>query len=105
MVRFALPLVIAALTAGAARAEPAKTLRLDFGAPRAHAAPIASRTPDAPRTFGPRRDVDLRFDDKVTGLVGFLCGREPGQTEYGAASAFGHDPQGRFLGARLSRSF
>ncbi len=54
----------------------------------------------------PKRAIDLRFAPQdVTGSVGFLCGREPGQGHTGSASAFGYDPHGRFLGAKLSRAF
>jgi len=41
----------------------------------------------------------------VTGAFGFLCGLQPGHTESGAASAYGSDPHGRFVGAKLSIAF
>ena len=51
--------------------------------------------------------VDHRFSgrDGVTGSLGFLCGLQPGHTENGGAAAFGSDPHGRFLGAKLSFAF
>ena len=53
-----------------------------------------------------RTSMDRRFDDKDTkGSLGFLCGIQPGQELGGAAAAHGSDPQGRFLGAKLSRAF
>ncbi|MDB5436642.1 MAG: hypothetical protein JWR47_2899 [Phenylobacterium sp.] len=47
--------------------------------------------------FGPREDI--------TGSVGFLCGLQPGHNEAGGAAAYGVDPHGRFLGAKLSFAF
>lgn len=51
--------------------------------------------------------VDRRFGgrENVTGSVGFLCGLQPGHNEAGGAAAYGVDPHGRFLGARLSFAF
>src|SRR5437879_4825181 len=51
--------------------------------------------------------VDRRFGrrDDVTGSVGFLCGLQPGHNEAGGAAAYGVDPHGRFLGAKLSFAF
>ncbi len=54
-----------------------------------------------------RTSVDRRFaqDDELTGSLGFLCGLQPGAERSGAAAARGHDPSGRFLGAKLSLAF
>ncbi|HZZ69141.1 MAG TPA: hypothetical protein VFE18_13290 [Phenylobacterium sp.] len=52
--------------------------------------------------------VDHRFDraDKVTGSVGFLCGLQPSHAEAGGAgAAYGVDPHGRFVGAKLAFAF
>ena len=44
----------------------------------------------------------LAENDDVTGSLGFLCGLQPGQKPTGAAAARGYDPNGRFIGAKLS---
>jgi len=41
----------------------------------------------------------------VTGSAGFLCGRGAGPDNNGAATAYGYDPEGRFVGAKLSIAF
>ena len=48
--------------------------------------------------------VDHRFADRLTGSLGFLCGLH-GETYQGAAAMRGSDPDGRFLGAKLSLAF
>ena len=104
-------LLAAVLSAGAAKAETDPLTAVAFasrGAPLVRASLPTSTSP-ATRTGAdalPKRSIDLRFSPKdVTGSVGFLCGREPGQSHTGSASAFGYDPHGRFLGAKLSRAF
>ena len=54
-----------------------------------------------------RTAVDHRFAGKsnVTGSLGFLCGLQPGHNDTGGAAAYGVDPHGRFVGARLSFAF
>lgn len=53
-----------------------------------------------------RTSLDRRFaEDDAVGSVGFLCGLQPSHDFSGGASAYGSDPQGRFLGAKLSRAF
>ena len=47
-------------------------------------------------------DSRLAKDNDVTGSLGFLCGLQPGAQRSGAAAARGYDPNGRFLGAKLS---
>ena len=50
--------------------------------------------------------VDHEFGGRgLTGQAGFLCGLAPGHNDRGAAAANGYDPQGRFLGAKLSLAF
>ena len=51
--------------------------------------------------------IDHRFSrrDDVTGSLGFLCGLQPGHNEAGSAAAYGADPHGRFVGAKLSFAF
>jgi hypothetical protein len=51
--------------------------------------------------------IDRRFGrrDDITGSVGFLCGLQPGHNQSGGAAAYGFDPHGRFVGAKLSFAF
>lgn len=51
--------------------------------------------------------VDRKFGkrDDLTGSLGLLCGRQPAHTENGSAAAYGSDPHGRFVGAKLSLAF
>jgi hypothetical protein len=51
--------------------------------------------------------IDHRFTrrEDVTGQFGFLCGLKPGHNESGGAAAYGVDPHGRFVGAKLSIAF
>ena len=112
MRRAALPTVLAALAlAAAARAEPA---RLNLTpAPKADAAALnaAVLAPDRqvhelPQPGIARTAIDRRFEqDRATGSLGFLCGRPDSLDERARSQAFGSDPQGRFLGARLAVTF
>jgi len=43
--------------------------------------------------------------DDLKGSLGFLCGLQPGHDSGGGAGAYGVDPHGRFVGARLSIAF
>lgn len=56
-----------------------------------------------------RTAIDRRFsdsDDKaVTGSLGFLCGLQPNPADKGAPAAYGVDPHGRFVGAKLAFAF
>jgi len=104
--------------AGAARADTAAdALRAAVMAPKAQIsrpgdAPNAKITLAAPyaeayalRVAGiAKTSMESRFteSDDVTGSLGFLCGLQPGQKPTGAAAARGYDPNGRFLGAKLS---
>lgn len=51
--------------------------------------------------------VDHKFGKRedITGAFGLLCGRQPGHTEDGGSAAYGTDPHGRFVGAKLSLAF
>jgi hypothetical protein len=51
--------------------------------------------------------LDHRFASRsdLSGSVGFLCGLQPGHGDSGAAAAYGVDPHGRFVGAKLSIAF
>lgn len=43
--------------------------------------------------------------DDATSEAGLLCGLEPHPDRAGAAAAFGHDPDGKFVGAKLKLAF
>ena len=43
--------------------------------------------------------------DGLTGALGLLCGRQPNRDISGGAGAFDRDPEGKFVGAQLSRAF
>jgi hypothetical protein len=49
--------------------------------------------------------VDHRFADRLTGSLGFLCDPHPSMQFDGLAARPGADPQGKFLGAKLSFAF
>lgn len=51
--------------------------------------------------------LDHRFEGRsdLSGSIGFLCGLQPGHADSGAAAAYGVDPHGRFVGAKLSIAF
>ena len=91
---------VAALSAGPARAQTAQDLRAAVlpNAPPAEPAPKDAR---AARQAGvAQTSIERRFaHDRAAGAVGFLCGRDE---DKGGPTAFGDDPHGRFLGARLS---
>lgn len=54
-----------------------------------------------------KTSVDHQFTSKgdVTGSMGFLCGLQPGHGDTGGAAAYGVDPHGRFVGAKVSFAF
>lgn len=78
---------------------------IDLTAPRtplavSYAQSVALREAGVART-----SVDRRFArDGLVGSVGFLCGLQP-RLDENSGSAYGFDPHGRFLGAKLSRAF
>jgi hypothetical protein len=113
---FAMALLAGAALCGAARAETSLQILDSLQPHRADAARL-SIAPSGPRVTPtppsaveaavlPRRSIDRPLGSgRVTGSAGFLCGRQPGVKDSGAASAAGYDPHGRFLGAKLSFAF
>jgi opacity protein-like surface antigen len=102
-------LVLAAALAGLATAAQAQALPaprpLDLSALRPDQAAAYDRS-NALRAAGvARTSVDHRFGrDDVTGSLGFLCGLQP-RADKDVGAAHGYDPNGRFLGAKLSFAF
>lgn len=110
--RCAIVFVVAVLAGPlAAQAQPVDALRDAVLAPK----PARSAAPVVPLTLhrsyaeayalrqaGMAKTAVSQTDDDVTGALGFLCGLQPGQKASGPASARGYDPNGRFLGAKLS---
>jgi hypothetical protein len=47
----------------------------------------------------------FRGREDASGEAGLLCGLQPHPDRAGAAAAFGHDPDGKFIGAKLKLSF
>ena len=108
--------LLALAAAGAACAETATeaALRAAVMAPRSAVSrpgdvPNAQVTLAAPyaeayalRTAGVAKTAMSETDDDVTRSLGFLCGLQPGQKPTGAAAARGYDPNGRFIGYKLS---
>lgn len=103
--------------AGAARAQSGAALPVkapdaasrpvvDLANPLDPLAPTSITRPLDTAVFG-HTALDHRFSQRenVTGSLGFLCGLQPGHNETGGASAYGVDPHGRFLGAKLSFAF
>ncbi len=69
------------------------------------ALPVGPETDGLPAGVA-RTSVDRRLtSDGLVGSAGFLCGMQPGASSQGAVAARGFDPQGRFLGAKLSLGF
>ena len=98
-------LSLAPFRPGIAQAADQPAIDLSNGAPaRTYAQISAMRAAGVAQT-----SVDHRFASKgdggLIGSVGFLCGLQPGQTDKGAAAAYGYDPQGRFVGAKLHVAF
>jgi hypothetical protein len=76
---------------------PAVKLSLDPKSAEAHAMKRAGVA---------RTAIDRRLSgDEVLGSLGLLCGIQPGAERNGAAAARGVDPNGRFVGAKLSLAF
>jgi hypothetical protein len=110
-------LVAAALAGGAEAApvrQPAVAIALDAVAPPAPAAgaplPVGYKPAEAPLPEGvARTSVDHRFardgSDDYVGAAGLLCGLKPGADLHGAAAAYGSDPDGKFVGAKLTLVF
>ena len=79
----------------------------DLANPLDPLAPTAIQVRSVESAVFARTSVDHRFSRRqdITGSLGFLCGLQPGHTESGGAGAYGSDPHGRFVGARLSFAF
>jgi hypothetical protein len=106
--RLALALCLACL-AGAAEAAPADALKAavfrDAGPPPRTAAVTYAEAPAARPDGIARTSLDHAFDKRATGQVGFLCGLDERADAKGAMAAYGSDPHGRFVGAKLSFTF
>lgn len=60
----------------------------------------------APRLDGiATTSVSRQVGSNATGFAGFICGLQPALGHSGASAAYGDDPHGRFVGAKLSVSF
>ena len=114
-------IVCGSLLAAAAGSARAEGVRMDLQSATPAPAPTTAPPPlDLSRIRSPfaltddqaaalragiaRTAVDHRFDGRLTGSLGFLCGLH-GETYQGAAAMRGSDPDGRFLGAKLSLAF
>jgi hypothetical protein len=81
--------------AGAPVTSPGPALSLPYD----KAAPIVS--PGVAQTA-----VDHHFSSGgLVGSAGFLCGLRPSVDNNGASTTTGYDPEGRFVGAKLSYAF
>ena len=109
-------LALALMTAGAAQAQTAPLALIAATVPTSHPQgfsllPVAGgmaftdAEADALRTGVARTSVDGHVSDRLTSSFGFLCGLHPSVGHEGAAAMRGDDPQGRFLGAKLSLAF
>jgi hypothetical protein len=109
--RRVLPLaVLLAALAGAARAETDPLRAAVFAnAPSTRPAPtaaVAYADAPAPRPAGiAKTSLDHAFDKGASAQAGFLCGLDARKDSRGAMAAYGADPQGRFLGAKLRLTF
>jgi hypothetical protein len=97
---------------GARAAAPAPALKVSLAAVQVAQAPALplmsySRNARALPAGTVRTSVERRFSglDSAVGEAGFLCGLLPHPDTSGAAAAYGHDPDGRFVGAKLRLSF
>jgi hypothetical protein len=107
--RLILGLCLAAL-AGAAQAATPDALKAavfrDGAAPPARTAVVTFADAPDPRPAGiAKTSLDHAFDKRATGQVGFLCGLDARAAPNGAMAAYGSDPHGRFVGAKLRLTF
>ncbi len=115
--RFAACTAMLALSAGAAQAQPA-LLSLDPSVAKASTAQFSpldlsvrggagftDAQAEALRSGVAKTSVDQRFSQRLSASIGFLC--DPHDAlQYDRATAMpGADPQGKFLGAKLSFAF
>jgi hypothetical protein len=95
----------APLVLPAAEAAPASKLpALDLSRLR-RTAEFTDAETEAQRTGVAKTDVDRRISEGLSGSLGFLCGLHPSVGDDGASAMRGVDPEGRFLGAKLSLAF
>lgn len=107
-----------ALGAGAAHAETVKAADSLTSRFIVNGAAVAAKTPSSsnlryaslmsPLPEGVvKTSVETRFGvrDKASAEAGFLCGTLPHPDTAGAAAARGHDPDGRFVGAKFKLAF
>lgn len=108
MNRVSLTLTIWVLLGGTALAQTARSdpdsVRRLAEAVRPHAPAASLATPiDARPEVVAQTSIERRFGDgRISGALGFLCGRPDSAAETGRETPLGSDPHGRFLGARLS---
>ena len=112
--RFAVwTILMSVAAAGAAQAQSAP-LKLDLAAAQSaapfdlstrSAAGLTDAEAEALRTGVARTAVDHRFADRLTASLGFLCDPHASMQSGSAAAMPGADPQGKFLGAKLSFAF
>ncbi len=97
----------AGITPLAVRAVVATRPAPDLANPLDPLAPTAIQIRSVESAVFARTAVEHRFSRRqdITGSLGFLCGLQPGHTEGGGAGAYGSDPHGRFVGAKLSFAF
>jgi len=95
----------AVLPARAAAPEPGETPRISLADPHVFLAPDDAQAYAMKRAGIARTSLERRYDDDLSGAFGFICGLQPGAERSGAAAARGYDPNGRFLGAKLSLAF
>ena len=108
----AMVLTLLLTAAGAAQAQTAAPALLaaypqgiSLSPPMGGAAAFTDAEAEALRTGVARTSVDHHLSDRLTSSIGFLCGLHPSVGHEGAAVMRGDDPQGRFLGAKLSLAF
>jgi hypothetical protein len=107
-----LPALLAVLAlAGPACAEPARLVLTPPPTTDAAALNAAVLAPDRqsyalPQPGVARTAIDRRFDrERASGSLGFLCGRPDSPDERARSQPLGSDPEGRFLGGRVSIAF
>lgn len=102
------------LAGGVAHADPLNTgavPRLSLEqvriAPMMSPVPLAYASRARPLPEGvARTSVEQRFArDQAVAQAGLLCGLMPHPDIGGAQAAYGNDPDGKFVGAKLSRAF
>ncbi len=79
--------------------------RISLADPRLFLAPTDAQAYALKRAGIARTSLERRYDEDLSGALGFICGLQPGAERSGAAAARGYDPNGRFLGAKLSLAF